>query len=83
MIFDAFAIRAIPSYLAQGHTVISLRKTTVNGKLVAACHEQGLQVYAWTVDEEDEMRNFIALGVDGIYSNRPGVLKKVIDERGR
>ena len=83
MIFDVFAIRTIPSYLAQGYNVISLRKKTVNEKLVSACHEQGLKIYVWTVDEEDEMRKFIAWGVDGIYSNRPGVLKKVIDERGR
>ena len=77
MIFDVFAIRTIPSYLAKGHTVVSLRKTTVNEELVAACHEQGLRVYVWTVDDEDEMRKFIAWGVDGIYSNRPGVLKKL------
>jgi glycerophosphoryl diester phosphodiesterase len=78
MIFDVFTIRAIPSYLAQGYNVISLRKTTVNEKLVAACHEQGLQAYIWTVDEEDEMRKFIAWGVDGIYSNKPGVLKEIV-----
>jgi len=78
MIFDVFAIRTIPSYLAQGYTVISLRKTTVNEALVAACHEQGLRVYVWTVDEEDEMRKFISWGVDGIYSNRPGVLKELV-----
>jgi glycerophosphoryl diester phosphodiesterase len=83
MIFDVFAIRTIPSYLAQGYNVISLRKKTVNEKLVSACHEQGLKIYVWTVDEEDEMRKFIAWGVDGIYSNRPAVLKKVIDEGGR
>jgi glycerophosphoryl diester phosphodiesterase len=83
IIFDVFAIRAIPSYLAHGYNVISLRKTTVNESLIAACHEQGLQVYVWTVDEADEIRKFIAWGVDGIYSNRPAVLKKVIDERGR
>jgi glycerophosphoryl diester phosphodiesterase len=80
MIFDGFTIRAIPSYLAQGYNVISLRKTTVSESLITACHEQGLHVYVWTVDEEDEMRKFIAWGVDGIYSNRPGVLKKMIDE---
>ncbi len=62
--------------------MISLRKKTVNEKLVAACHEQGLKIYVWTVDEEDEMRKFIAWGVDGIYSNRPGVLKKLLTESG-
>jgi glycerophosphoryl diester phosphodiesterase len=77
MIFDDFADSTIKSYLAQGYKVISLRKKTVNEELVAACHEQGLQVYVWTVDEEDEMRKFIAWGVDGIYSNRPGVLWQV------
>jgi glycerophosphoryl diester phosphodiesterase len=80
MIFDVFAIRTIPSYLARGYTVVSLRKKTVNEGLVAACHEQGLRVYVWTVDEEAEMRKFISWGVDGIYSNRPGVLKKIVEE---
>ncbi len=80
VIFDDFAIRTIPSYRARGYNVVSLRKKTVSEELVAACHEQGLLLYVWTVDEEDEMRKFISWGVDGIYSNRPGVLKKVIDE---
>jgi glycerophosphoryl diester phosphodiesterase len=78
LILDVFTIRAIPSYLARGYKVISLRKTTVNEELVAACHEQGLQVYVWTVDEEAEMQKFIDWGVDGIYSNRPGVLKEIV-----
>jgi glycerophosphoryl diester phosphodiesterase len=77
MIFNVFAVHTIPSYLARGYTVISLSKKTVNKELVAACHEQGLQVYVWTVDEEDEMRKFISWGVDGIYSNRPRVLRQV------
>jgi glycerophosphoryl diester phosphodiesterase len=78
MIFDVFAINMISSYVARGYSMISLRKTTVTEKLVAACHEQGLSVYVWTVDEEDEMRKFISWGIDGIYSNRPGVLKELV-----
>ena len=77
MIFDVFAVRDVPSYQAQGYNVISLRKKTVNEKLVDACHEQGIQIYVWTVDEEDEMRKFISWGVDGIYSNKPAVLKNL------
>ena len=77
-IFDVFTVRMIPSYLARGYNVVSLRKKTVNEKLVAACHEQGLLLYVWTVDEEDEMRKFIDWGVDGIYSNKPGVLKEIV-----
>lgn len=80
LIFDAFSADAVPSYIAQGHSVISLNKKTVDEKLIAACHEQGLPLYVWTVDEEEEMRRFISWGADGIYSNRPGVLKKVMGE---
>ncbi len=76
MIFDVFAARDVPSYKERGYRIISLRKKTVSEKLVDACHEQGIDVYVWTVDEEDEMRKFISWGVDGIYSNKPAVLKE-------
>ena len=79
MIFDVFAIHNVPSYKMRGYNVISLRRKTVNERLIAVCHEQGLQVYVWTVDEEDEMRKFIDWGADGIYSNRPAVLKKLLE----
>lgn len=78
MIFDVFAVHKVPAYKLRGYNVISLRRKTVNEKLVDACHEKGIHVYVWTVDEEDEMRKFIEWGVDGIYSNRPGVLKELV-----
>lgn len=80
VIFDVFTARKVKSYGARGYKFISLRKKTVDEKLIAACHEQGIQVYVWTVDEEEEMKKFIAWGVDGIYSNRPGVLREVINK---
>src|SRR3989304_1700260 len=49
-----------------------------NGELIAACHERKIRVYVWTVDEEDEIKKFITWGVDGIYSNRPAVLKRLV-----
>jgi glycerophosphoryl diester phosphodiesterase len=82
LIFDVFVVHNIPSYKMQGYNVISLRAKTVNEMLVDACHEQGLKVYVWTVDKEDEMRNFISWGVDGIYSNKPAVLKHLLENRG-
>lgn len=78
VIFDVFTVPDVPSYKKRGYTVISLRKKTVSEKLIAACHEQGVAVYVWTVDEEDEMRKFISWGVDGIYTNKPGELKKLL-----
>jgi len=79
LIFDVFTARDVPSYKEQGYRIVSLRKKTVSEKLIDTCHEQGVDVYVWTVDDMDEMRKFISWGVDGIYSNKPGVLKKLLD----
>ncbi|MCK9418509.1 MAG: glycerophosphodiester phosphodiesterase [Nitrospirae bacterium] len=79
LIFDVFTEREAPSYREQGYRIISLKKKTVSKKLVDTCHEQGIDVYVWTVDDEVEMRQFIAWGVDGIYSNKPRVLKKLLE----
>lgn len=79
LIFDVFTLRNVKSYSARGYKVISLRKKTVSEKLIVACHEQGITVNVWTVDEEDEIRKFISWGADGIYSNNPWVLKKVVE----
>ena len=35
------------------------------------CHQQGLRVNAWTVDEETELRRLALAGVDGLITNRP------------
>jgi glycerophosphoryl diester phosphodiesterase len=71
-------VRDVAAYGAKGYPIISLRKRTVGERLIEACHEQGIQVYVWTVDEEDEMKKFASWGVDGIYTNRPGALKQLL-----
>lgn len=80
-IFDSFTIKDVSGYKAKGYSVISLKKKTLTEELIAACHERKIRVYVWTVDEEDEMRKFITWGVDGIYSNKPAVLKRLVEER--
>ena len=80
LIFDFFTAKDVPAYGEKGYRIISLRNRTVSEKLIGACHERGIQVYVWTVDEEEEMKKFASWGADGIYTNRPGVLKVLIDE---
>lgn len=49
---------------------------------VRAVHSVGRQVHVWTIDEADEMHRLLDMGVDGIMTDRPSVLRAVIDERG-
>lgn len=52
--------------------------TVVDAGLVAYFHAKGIPVHVWTVDEEEEMRALLALGVDGIVTDRPDVLARVL-----
>jgi glycerophosphoryl diester phosphodiesterase len=40
----------------------------------------GITTWAWDPDDPDELRRLIGLGVDGIETNRPDVLNKVLSE---
>lgn len=57
------------------------RLTLVNERSVAAAHRKGMQVHVWTIDDAGEMRRLLDLGVDGIMTDRPAVLKAVLTER--
>ncbi len=47
-------------------------------ELIEEVHDEDLQVYAWTVNDESEMRRLLSLGVDGIITDRPDLLAKVL-----
>jgi glycerophosphoryl diester phosphodiesterase len=46
--------------------------------VVAHFHRLGIPVHVWTVDDEADMRALLALGVDGIVTDRPDVLARVL-----
>ena len=58
------------------------RITIVTESTVGRAHRLGLHVHVWTIDEPDEMRRLLDLGVDGLMTDRPQVLKDVLVDRG-
>ena len=49
-------------------------------RLLKCAHEHNLAVHYWTINDEDDMRELIELGADGIMTDKPSLLKKVMNE---
>lgn len=58
------------------------RVPLVTERFVAAAHRRGVQVHVWTIDDPAEMTRLLDLGVDGLMTDRPQVLKDLLVERG-
>lgn len=55
----------------------------VDRRLLATAHRAGLPVHVWTVDDPAVMHRLLDLGVDGIVTDAPAVLRAVLVERGQ
>jgi glycerophosphoryl diester phosphodiesterase len=54
-----------------GVTSIWAYHPVITRRLADACHDLGLELIAWTVDEAPRMRTLAGMGVDGICTNDP------------
>jgi glycerophosphoryl diester phosphodiesterase len=48
---------------------------------VERAHAAGRPVHVWTVDDATEMGDLLDAGVDGIFTNRPATLRRIVDAR--
>ena len=55
----------------------------VDERFVDTAHRRGLPMHIWTIDERAQMERLLDLGVDGIMTDRPAVLKEVLVARGQ
>ena len=53
----------------------------VTPRFIRAAHARGVRVDAWTINQADEMRRLLDLGVDVIMTDRPGTLAEVLRNR--
>jgi glycerophosphoryl diester phosphodiesterase len=53
-------------------------RLVASNDLVRSAHARNVQLHAWTVNDEAVMRQLIANGVDGILTDRPDLLLRVL-----
>jgi len=72
----------VPEY-AKKHGVQALHPPLYDQKLpklVEECHEKGMKVHVWTVNEEEHALKLRDMGVDAIITNHPGKMKKLFEK---
>ncbi len=66
---------------AAGCAVWSPNARDLTAQTLAEAHREGLKVIVWTVNEESEMNALAESGVDGIITDYPDRLRKVLARR--
>ncbi len=64
-------------YLMEGSDIVIVDRRTID-----YLHARGMAVFAWTVDRESDMRALLEAGVDGIMTDRPDLLARVLGRTG-
>jgi glycerophosphoryl diester phosphodiesterase len=77
-----FGLLRNPPGLAAQVPVKQAPLTVVNTAFIERSHRLGMQVHVWTIDDAAEMNRLLDLGVDGIMTDRPVVLREVLESRG-
>jgi glycerophosphoryl diester phosphodiesterase len=63
-------------------TSVHLHKDIARKSNIKKLTAEGLSVYIWTVDDEDDYMKFINYGVAGIITNKPDRLREIVEKRG-
>jgi glycerophosphoryl diester phosphodiesterase len=56
------------------------RLRIVTPRLIAAAHRHGVEVHVWTVNDAADMRRLVAMGVDGLVTDRSDLALSIVCE---
>ena len=68
---------------AAGASVWSPNYADISAAAVREAHTLGLVVIPWTANEPDDMTRLIDMGIDGLITDRPDLLRHVLAGKGR
>lgn len=79
-VFLSLSARAEASYVPPT-TLVQPPNESVDAAIVARAARFGLRLHAWTVNDRAEMERLLDLGVHGIMTDDPALLREVLDAR--
>ena len=59
---------------------VVIEENMVSNSFISACRQAWLPVYVWTVDMEENMRKYLDMGVNGLISDKPYLVKEVLED---
>lgn len=75
---------SLPAAVADaGGKILALWHLEVTEDLVAQAREHGVDVFAWTVNDAASMQRVLALGVNGVITDAPDLVRALVDEAVR
>jgi glycerophosphoryl diester phosphodiesterase len=68
-----------------GHSflILTFRKSVLTQAHISKAHQEGIKVNVYTLNREEEMEQFLQWGVDGIVTDYPDRLIKILETRNR
>src|SRR5207244_1894050 len=82
VLLASYPLHPLEALQDTGASVLWEDHTLIDAALVDALHGAGYRIYAWTVDDPEDMRRLLALHVDGLCTNVPDVGRRTVEAAG-
>ena len=60
--------------------LLSIEESNISASLVASAHEIGKQCFVWTINDPENVQHLVDIGVDGILTDDPIMMKEALDD---
>lgn len=59
---------------------LTMEYSTINRNFINSAHQDGKEVYVWTINDSDAMSRMMFYGVDGIITDEMGLLNESVKQ---
>ena len=75
---ETLSLADVQSIQSNGIDFIDWEHSGITAEIVNMVHAEGMELHVWTVNEESRMQTLIDYGIDGITTDNPSMLRRLI-----